>query len=93
MNLIIKKITKLQAGSCNFCNADNYTKVTEVCGNHNGCLVVRFCNTCLNELLTPELAIAKEDNEWIRKGIGEWQDVCRGKDVEIAKLKERLTQC
>ena len=46
----IIKDTKLNAGSCNFCDRHDYRKVYVLQAEGNGNLKVRICKACLKEI-------------------------------------------
>ena len=46
----ITKDTKLNAGSCTFCDRTNYSKVYVLKAEKNGCTIVRVCKKCMDEI-------------------------------------------
>ena len=46
----IMKDTKLNAGSCNFCDRTNYRKVYVLTAGTNGSTKVRVCKACMKEI-------------------------------------------
>ena len=48
--MTIKLDTKLNAGSCSFCDRTNYRKVYVLQAERNGSTRVRCCRKCLKEI-------------------------------------------